>query len=185
MTTFYRLYIRVCKKRSCAPNLHMFHHLLEARKKKDFRQMTTETFESSYAILKCSYQVGTKSQGKQMLERIYTLLLGQARKHSCRRRYRIRPKTDAKYNDSLIVTNDHGFYRVYGKLASGNYACKKLVIGQFNYPHAPSLPFHKLWTHQLLGELPALHEILQTDIIGKAVICKGVITLLSHASLYG
>ena len=185
MTNFYKIYVRVCKKRSCAPNLHMFHHLLEARNTMEFSDMSTEVFESAYAILKKSYQVGTKSQGKQMLERLYTLLLANADKHSCRRKMRIRPKTKGKYNDSLIVAKDHRFYRVEGKLANGNYAAKRLVLGNYTYPHAASLPFHKLWTHKVLGELPALKEISPDIILGKASICKNIITLLPHGAIFG
>ena len=185
MTNFYKLYMRVCNKRSCAPNVHMFHHLLTARKRLEFSQMSTEPFESAYAILKRSYHVGTKSQGKQMLERVYTLIIGQADRHSCRPKYRIRPKTKARYNDSLIATKNHRFYQVQGKLVTGNYACKRLVIGRFDYPHAPTLPFQKLWTHKYLGELPALREISPNDVIGKAVICRDVITLLPHGAIFG
>ena len=90
-----------------------------------------------------------------------------------------------QYNDSLIVTKDHKFYRVEGKLVSGNYAAKRLVIGQFSYPHALALPFHKLWTHKLLGEMDQLQEIKPDEIIGKAVICHDVITLLGHVAVFG
>ncbi len=185
MNTFYRLYIKVCKKRTCAPNVHMFHHLLEARSTEEFSQMSTEPFESAYAVLKRCYQPGTKSQGKQMLQRLYTLLLAQEDKHSCSRKIRIRPKTKAKYNDSLIATKEHLFYRVEGKLASGNYACKRLVICRFEYPHAPSLNFQKLWTHRLLGELPTLREISPSNVMGKVVLCRDVLTLLPVGALFG
>ncbi len=184
MNIFYRLYVRVCQKRSCAPNVHMFHHLLQARKEQEFTEATTEPFEASYAILKKSYQVGTKSQGKQMLERMYTVLLAKDQ-HFCKRKLRIRPKTKAKYNDSLIVTKDHRFYKVVGRLADENYVAKRIVTGHFSYPHTPALPFQKIWTHKYLGEMTRLHEVAPGDIIGKAVICKDIITLLTEASIFG
>ena len=185
MTSFYKLYVRVCKKKTCAPNIHMFHHLLKARDEREFSGMSTEPFEAAYAIIKKSYHPGTKSQGKQMMERLYTLYIAQGKKHSCQRKLRVRPKTKGKYNDSLIVTKNHRFFRVLGKLVSGNYAAKRLVIGQFSYPHAPALPFHKLWTHRLLGEMDALHEVSPDDVIGKAVICHDVITLLTPSAIFG
>ena len=185
MITFYHLYAKVCKKRTCAPNVHMFYHLLDARDDLEFSQMSTEAFEAAYAILKRCYQVGTKSQGKQMLERLYLLLVSKGQHHSCSRKWRVSPKLKAKYNDALIVTKDHRFYRVEGKLVTGMYAGKRLVLGRFDYPHAPALPFNNLWTHRYLGEQQQLFEISPADVIGKAVLCKNIITLVPREALFG
>ena len=120
-----------------------------------------------------------------MLQRMYTLLLAKGDNHTCERKIRIRAKTKARYDDSLIATKDHRFYRVEGKLVTGNYAGKRLVVGNFSYPHAPALPFHKIWTHKFLGEMAHLQEIRPQDVIGKVVHCKEILTLMPHGALFG
>ena len=184
MTDFYERYTRVFGLKNCAPNVHMYYHILHARKKLSLNRMTTEPYESFYAILKKSYHPGTKSMGKQMLMQVYTSYLGRGRDHVCTPRVQIRPLGKSRCNDSIIVTHD-GFYEIKDRSPNGHYLCKKYTTRIYKHPGVPHLPFHLVKTFRSIGQKDELVEVDAADIIGKAVKCMNILSYIPFDTLYG
>ncbi len=185
MENFYKLYVAAFKERECAPNVHMFYHVVNARKKMNLRLMSTEPFESFYAILKKSYHPGTKSIGKQILVQVYSAYQTREGDHKCQPSLRVRPTTKARTNDSLILSTDGYFYKVTKKLGTGNYLCRRIFTKVYRHPSAPELPFKLVFVRKFDGTSMLQKQVKYEEIAGKAVLCRSVISLVPEACLYG
>lgn len=186
MKEFYHLYVEVFAIKDCAPEVHMFYHVLQARKNRTIGRMTTEPFQCFYTLLKKSYEPGTRSTAKQMLEHVIAAYMGTGQnRHVCVAKLLLRERKEkARVNDSIIIT-ETGFYEINDREQNGDFICRRFDTRHYKHPAATNLPFHLVRVFRTTGMNDGEVYVHPGDIIGKGVKCNDVLSYIPDDALLG
>ena len=110
--TFYKLYEQLFGKTNCSYTIHIIcSHLLRMRAKGPLTDTSAFKFESFYGELRNSFQPGTISPLKQMLQAV--LLKRTLGYHCCQLSIHYSPKDTALECNSLIYTFENNTYKCF------------------------------------------------------------------------
>ena len=111
LTHFYQLYESLFGTRNCTYSIHVLSHLLKLRALGPLTETSAFRFESFYGELRRSFQPGTVSSVKQMMENV--LLKRILSKHVCQETIFLKEKDSALECNSLIYVYENNKYLVY------------------------------------------------------------------------
>ena len=184
MENFYRLYEKVFGKEACAPNVHLFYHLLDQREYLSLARCSTEPFEAFYSLVRESYRPNTASLGKQILQNVYLTYAGRSDTHKCQKEKTLRPKGKDKKNDSYIFTKK-GWFKIIEKMGNGQYQCIRVKTALFRPRECPSFCFEQVGVYIFRSHnFEEKVLVKRKDVLMKGVRCSKFITAIPMQALF-
>lgn len=184
MEKFYRLYEKEFGQGACAPNLHLYYHLLDQREHLSLARCSTEPFEAFYALVRESYRANTGSLGKQILQNVYLTYAGRCDTHRCKKEKTLRPKLKDRKNDSYIYTKK-GWFKIIKKLGHSKYQCIRVKTALFRPQECPLLRFEHVGVYIFRCHLNEEVCVKRTSVLMKGVRCAKFITAIPMDALFG
>lgn len=168
--TFYSLYQQLFGERNCSYSIHVFiSHLLSMRTQGPLTESSAFIFESFYAELRKSFQPGTCSVLKQMMEKV--LLRRILCKHTCSERMHFREKDTALECNSLIYvyeSNTHTIFKIKS-IVENNFICNQLGNHEVEFPNTSMLNWSSVGVYRK-GGLSSINVIVpKTNVAGKVL----------------
>ena len=181
----YKSFQRTYSIGHCTSTVHqLFAHMEEQRDRMTISQMSTETFETFYSLVRKGFKPGTPHVTKQILRNIYMYYETQKDTHTCVDKYNIKPKGRGRQDDSYIYTNV-GFVRV---LRTNNITnrllAQRINVAPYKPNLVPGLDFSHVNVGVIKGESDRQVVLTTDDIYEKAVVVEGHIMTVPTASLF-
>ena len=156
-------------------NIHCMCHLLEVRKRGKFTDTSTFSHESYYGEMRRSYETGTSSTGKQILQSAY--IRRSIPHRNCRKPLKFSPKDTSRSSDKFIYiyeNNSFKFYVIKSQLRDGTFSCVQFGKRRYNPPEL-SLDWSSVGVFLKSGESDNIKIIRPNEISGKAMIVDNLI----------
>ena len=178
------MYEKAFGKSACAPNIHIFHHLLGQRDYLTLAECSTEPFESFYNIVRSAYRPGTSSIGKQILTNALLYYLGKMALHQCVRSMVLREKGKDNSDESYIFTCQ-GFYRILRKEGDHTYRTCRVLTETYKPGVCDDLPWSDIGVRKFKEITEEEQTWTRKDVVLKAARCNDVIVTIPTDALHG
>ena len=171
---FYLLYQQLFGEKNCTYSIHVLScHLLQMRTKGPLTETSAFIFESFYAELRNSFQPGTQSVIKQMMQTV--ILKRILSKHVCNESIYLRVKDTALECNCLIYvydSNSHVIYKIKSIQENGQLICNQLGNHEVVFEHTSMLNWSSVGVYRK-GGLSSIDVIVQRDKVAGKVIKVG------------
>ena len=187
MKKFYKLYQSNFGIGACAPNIHLFSHLVERRRSVEMIDSTTEPFETFYGLVRHMYCTGTDSQGQQIIHSVLLYYLNDGVRHKCIRGLTIRPKLKDMREDNWVESTK-GPFKILGVVDKNNqnFKAARVVTMPYSPKYADELPWDYVWVRRYVGISNCIVNLEWTEIISKCVVIENkYIISLPEGGLFG
>ena len=149
--------------------------MIEVRKRGKLTDTSTFKHESYYGEMRRSYETGTSSTGKQILQSAY--LRRSIPHRNCKKPLKFSPKDTSRSSDKLIYIYRNKvfkFFVIKTQLRNGTFSCVQFGKRKYNPPEL-SLNWSSIGVFVKSGECDDYHIIRPTEISGKAMIVGNLI----------
>ena len=167
---FYVLFEQLYGVKNCAYSVHVLpSHLLDMRAKGPLTETSAFKFEAFYAELRKSFQPGTVSVLKQMLQTV--LLKRILTHHVCQETIFYKEKDSAMECNSLIyvyVNNAHIIYKI-DKVEKQYLICRQLGNHQTEFPYTTMLNWSSVGVYRKGGLSSINVNVPKNEIAGKVM----------------
>ena len=167
---FYVLFQQLYGEKNCTYSIHVFAcHILQMRSQGPLTETSAFIFESFYAELRKSFQPGTVSVVKQMMQTV--LLKRILSKHVCCESIYFRVKDTALECNSLVYVYESNVHVVYKikELQGDNFICNQLGNHAPDFPNTNMLNWSSVGVYRK-GGLSSINIIVpQKNVAGKVL----------------
>lgn len=170
LKTFYVLYQQLYGEKNCTYSVHvMCSHLPTMRKYGPLTETSAFRFESFYAELRRSFQPGTTSVVKQMLQTV--MLKRMLSKHVCREAMYLSAKDTALECNSLIYIFTNNTYVIYKimSIEHDTLTCNQLGNHEVEFPTTSMLSWSSVGVFRKGGLSSINVAINRKDVTGKVL----------------
>ena len=171
---FYLLYQQLFGEKNCTYSIHvLLSHLLKIRANGPLTETSAFVFESFYGELRNSFQPGTQSVIKQMMQTV--LLKRLLSKHVCSESIYLRVKDTAMECNSLIYTyesNEHVIYNINSIEENDQLICNQLGNHEVEFENTRMLNWSSVGVYRK-GGLSSTDVIISRNKVAGKVIKVG------------
>ena len=178
----YHMYQQLFGERNCTYSVHvLFSHILQMRTQGPLTETSAYRFESFYAELRNSFQPGTVSGIKQMMQTV--LLKRILSKHICCENIYLKVKDTPLESNSLIYvyeSNVHVIYKIKS-IEEDNLICNQLGNHEAEFPNSSMLNWSTVGVYRKGGLSSIDVTVPRKNVAGKVLkVGKNLITCSSN-----
>ena len=170
---FYIIYQQLFGEKNCTYSIHVLSHLLQMRTQGPLTETSAYRFESFYAELRNSFQPGTQSVIKQMMQTV--LLKRILSKHVCCESIYLRVKDTVLECNSLIYvyeSNTHVIYKINSIEENGQLICNQFGNHEVEFENTSMLNWSSVGVYRK-GGLSSIDIVVPKDKVAGKVIIVG------------
>ncbi len=180
----YKDYQRTYSIGHCVSNVHqMFAHMKEQRDRLPISYMSTEDFETFYALVRKGFTPGTPQVTKQIMRNIYLYYQSLGTNHACTNRFNVKPKGRGRQDDSYLWTTT-GFVRVVRVHGHRELLVRRIETCEFVVDLEPELDFTLIFVRKMVRMIPQPEVLDKADILEKAITVGDVIMSVPRTALH-
>lgn len=180
----YIMYQQLYGVKNCTYSVHVFiSHLLKIRSQGPLTETSAYRFESFYAELRKSFQPGTVSVLKQMMQSV--MLKRILSKHVCCEKIYLRVKDTALECNSLIYvyeSNEHVIYKIQTIDDDDNLICNQLGNLQIDFQNTTNLNWSSVGVYRR-GGLSSIDIIVSRNSVAGKVVQVGKYLITCPANI--